>query len=152
MRATSINARPVHRHTGLVGFFLVALLLPSVPATASGLVIHEPMPLSRHAHAGTLGGKACALPRLSIRTDNPLVVSTGVGSDAGIAFAPVENSWASVATSHSNADMNRAVDHLFSPPDHVNIYATQTSDDRHGHFEGTSSPNETVAALEIVIH
>jgi hypothetical protein len=148
MSSTSIDTRPVQRK--LTGLLFAALLLPAVPASASSLVMRE----SGHAwsltNAGANGG--CDLPQVSIRTDNSQILSSIAGNETAVDTAIVEDRWASGATSHWNAGMNRAVDHLVNPPEHVGVYATQTGDDLRGHFEGTNSPNETVAAFEVVIH
>ena len=131
---------------------LLALLLPSVPASASSLLMGEPVSAGRLANASLVHRNACSLPQLSLRTDSPSFPTSKVEGEAAVDWAAIDNPWASGATSHWNAGMNRAVDHLFKPPEHVNVYATQTGDDLRGRFEGMNSPNETCAAFEVVIH
>ena len=114
-------------------------------------VARDPILVSKLASAGAKDRNGCSLPRLSIRTNNPLLLTPKVGNETAVDLAVVDNPWASGATSHWNAGMNRAVDHLFKPPQYVNVYATQTGDDLRGHYEGSNSPNETFAAFEVVI-
>ena len=128
---------------------LVALLLPTVPASASGLVMREPVAVRTLSSADAVDNNGCSLPQLSIRTDS---LSPKVENEAALEPPVIDNPWASGAASHWKAGMNRAVDHLIKPPEHVNVYATQTGEDLRGHFEGTNSPNETFAAFEVVIH
>ena len=136
----------------LAAFPLTALLVLSAPASGSTLVVSEPVSLSKLATAGADDSNGCSLPQLSLRTNSPLLRSPKVGNETSVDPVVVDNPWASGATSHWNAGMNRAVDHLFEPPKYVNVYATQTGDDLHGHYEGANSPNKTFAAFEVVIH
>ena len=136
----------------LAVFPFAALLVLSVPASGSSLVTRGPVSVSELVIAGAKEETGCSLPQLSIRTESPLLLSPKVGNETAFDSAVVDNPWASGATSHWNAGMNRAVNHLFKPPERVNVYATQTGDDLRGHFEGTNSPNETFAAFEVVIH
>ena len=129
---------------------LVALLLTTAAASASGVVVREPPPTWRLSGADADDRNTCSLPQLSIRPDS---VSPRVGKDeTPLESSVVENPWASGAASHWNAGVNRAVDHLLKPPEHMNVYATQTGEDLRGHFEGTNSPNETFATFEVVFH
>ena len=156
MNATSINASPVHRHTGamtkLTGLIFAALLLPAVPASAAGFVTRDPVPASRLADADANGPNGCALPRLSLRFDGPLVLRPGAGQESAGDLPKVENQWAQGATSEWNAGLNLAVDRLVSPPDHVNVYATQTADRLSDDFGGPRVSNETLAGFKIVFH
>jgi hypothetical protein len=53
------------------------------------------------------------------------------------------------ADEQPNADANAAVNHLFAPPDAVDLLVTQTGNDRP---KGARDPNATLAAVQLVIH
>jgi hypothetical protein len=53
------------------------------------------------------------------------------------------------ANEQPNADANAAVNHLFAPPDAVNLFVTQTGNDR---TKGVRDSNATLAAVQLVIH
>jgi hypothetical protein len=122
----------------------VALIMLAAPASAAGLAMPDPVSISAPDN--------CSIPRISIQTDSPLLLHPNLGDEATLDAAVVNNPWAPGATSHWNAGVNRAVDHLIAPPANVRVYATQTGDELRGHYEGTSNPNQTFAAFEIVIH
>ena len=134
----------------LTGFVLGALLLPSVPALASGLHLNAPQaPGWRAAESGATDKNGCAL-ELSIQPHKSL--GQFVGEQTAFGSSNVDNRWASGAAYQWNAGVNRAVDHLFLPPDQVQLHVTQTGEDLRGHYESISSPNATFATFEVVIH
>jgi hypothetical protein len=134
----------------LTGFVLGVLLSSSVPALASGLVLGEPrMPTWRAAESSAAGKYGCSLD-LYLQTQNSL--SQFVREESAFDSPSVDDRWKSGATYQWNAGVNRAVDHLFMPPDQVQLHVTQTGEDLRGHYESTNSPNETFAAFEVVIH
>ncbi len=144
----------VLRRTGamskLTGLVLAAVLLPAIPASAAGLVIREPAPVSRLADANK--GIDCDFSRLSLQINTPLTMRVNADYVSAGDAAVVENRWAAGATSEWHAGMNRAVDRLVSPPRDVNVYAVQTEDRLNGSFGGTHGQNDTLAGFAIVIH
>src|SRR5579863_1954046 len=124
----------------LTGPLLGAMLLTSVPASASGLVLSHHQALTWGAAAPSAEDtKDCAL-ELSI----PPHTSPGLRLNEETAFdsSARDNRWASGAAYQWNAGMNRAVDHLLTPPDNVQFHVTQTGDEWHGQTEGDKSPNK----------
>ena len=134
----------------LTGFVLGALLLPSVPAFASGLYLNAPQaPGWRAAESGATDKNGCAL-ELSVQSHKSL--GQFIRTETAFDSPHAGDRWASGVSYQWNAGVNRAVDHLFLPPDQVQLHVTQTGDDLRGHYESTKSPNATFATFEVVIH
>ncbi len=132
----------------LTGFLLGALLVSSVPAFASGLPGAPHLPAS--TSATTLSEDRSGA--LILNTAHPALPTRLDGSEPASGLPDNGNRWASGASYQWNAGVNRAVDHLFMPPDRVKLNVTQTGADLRGHYEETSSPNATFAAFEVEIH
>ena len=149
MSNTAIETNPIRHRMGalrkVAGFLLVASLLPAVPASAAGLVMHAPASVSRHAGD-------CAFPQLPLQINAPLVLRPSTGHEFAGDTRTAENRWATGATSDWHAGMNRAVDRLVSPPENANVYAVQTDDRLDGRFGAAQGRNATLAGFAIVIH
>jgi hypothetical protein len=152
---TFIQTSQVQRRAGamskLTGLIFAAVLLPAIPASAASFVIHEPAPISAHAAHAT-EGNGCDYSKLSLQINTPLVMRSSAGYDVASDAPAVENKWTAGATSEWHAGMNRAVDHLVSPPQNINVYAAQTEDHVSGSLAGTHGQDKTLAGFEIVFH
>jgi maltodextrin utilization protein YvdJ len=136
----------------LVALPAIALLMLPVSASAASLATRDAVSVTASTIEGAQDVTGCSLSRPFIQTDSPLLLTPTDGKDAAVDTVVADNPWAPGASSHWNAGMNRAVDHLLAPPAHVKVFATQTGTELRGHYEGSQDPNETFAAFEIVIH
>jgi hypothetical protein len=144
-------------------FFLVAPLLSSVPALASPLHLRES---NIHVLASADAGDAarCSLDRQFVlpasssswNGDERWTPRGGsVYGDAGAQTLaphirePHRHFLPASADGQPNADANVAVNHLFAPPDDVNLFVTQTGNDRP---KSARDSNATLAAVQLVIH
>ena len=130
----------------LTGFVLGVLISSSVPALASGLALSEPLtPTWRATEPNAEHKPDCSL-------DLYLQTHRFVRDETKLDLPNADDRWTSGATYQWNAGVNRAVDHLFMPPDQVQLHVTQTGEDLRGHYESTNSPNATFATFEVLIH
>lgn len=155
----NISTKPsrVHYRAGtmrkLTGLFLVALLLPAVPASAASVVPHKAAPVSRLADAGVKRENGHSPLRIDIQMVPRQIVGLGYAGDSPTGDSPTgESRWAAGATSDWHAGMNRAVDRLVGPPKNVDVYAVQTEDRLSSDLEGPHGPTKTLAGFEVVFH
>src|ERR1700761_4705826 len=116
---TAIQTSQVQRRAGamslLTGLAFAILLLPAAPASAAGLVIREPAPVSMHATHATKEN-VCDYSKLSIQINAPLVMRPSAEHNIARDLSAAENRWRAGATSEWHAGMNRAVERLVNPP------------------------------------